>query len=44
MVHKFGTIYSQNGGISLSTDLKKLSKATLLQIIANPVTNLLYLT
>ena len=34
VVHKFGTIYSQNGRISLPTDLKKLSKATLLQIIA----------
>ena len=34
VVHKFGTTYSQNGKISLTTDLKKLSKVTLLRIIA----------
>ena len=34
VMHKFGTTYTQNGRISLTTDLKKLSNATLLRIIA----------
>ena len=34
VVHKFGTTYTQNGSISLTTDLKKLPNATLLRIIA----------
>ena len=33
-LHKFGTIYSQNGKISLTADSKKLPKVTLLRIIA----------
>ena len=34
VLHKFGTTYPPNGRISLITDLKKLSNATLLRIIA----------
>ena len=34
VVHKFGVTWTQNGRISLTTDLKKLSNATLLRIIA----------